>query len=144
MQQKIISMLVGGIVLLTPLIPNVSWAQPTPSDPISTLVGIELTQQQETQLTQIRTQTRSQIENILTPEQRNQFKAALERREGIRSAIRVMNLSAAQKTQLQSIFQTTRSQLTSLLTPEQKRQLIQSLRAQNTSGRAARMMQILP
>lgn len=85
--------------------------------------GLELTQQQRTQMEQIHRNTRSQMEAILTPEQKQRFQAALEQRQGMRSAIAAMNLSPEQQTQLRNIIQSARTQKDAILTSEQKQQL---------------------
>lgn len=85
--------------------------------------GLELTQEQQNQMQQIRRNTRSEIEAILTSEQKQQFQAALEQRRGMRSAIAAMNLSPEQQTQLRNIMQSAKAQKDALLTSEQKQQL---------------------
>lgn len=85
--------------------------------------ALELTQQQRTQMEQIHRNTRSQMEAILTPEQKQQFQAALEQRRGMRGAIAAMNLSPEQQTQLRNIMQSARTQKDAILTSEQKQQL---------------------
>lgn len=90
--------------------------------------GIELTQQQQNQLEQINRNTRSEIEAILTPEQREQFQAAFEQGRGMRSAIAALNLSPEQQTQVREVMLSARTQREALLTSEQKQQL-QELRS---------------
>jgi Spy/CpxP family protein refolding chaperone len=126
MKLKLISLLAGGVVLLTPFSKPV-WAQPEFNLPI--MAGVELTQPQEAQLTQIRLQTRQQIQKLLPVEQRNQFKVAMEQGKGLRQAIAAMNLSPDQQTQLRSIFQSARKQMAGVLTPQQKQRLMQNLRS---------------
>jgi Spy/CpxP family protein refolding chaperone len=127
MKLKLMSMLVGGIVLMTPFISRTTWAQPRSTEPLPIMAGVELTQQQESQLAQIRRQIRTEIENILSTEQRNQFKATWQQGEGLRSAIAAMNLTPEQKTQLREVFQSTRSRFANTLTPEQRQRLRQNL-----------------
>ena len=85
--------------------------------------AIELTQEQRTQMEQIYRNTRSQMEAILTPEQKQSFQAALEQRRGMRGAISAMNLSPEQQTQLRNIMQSARTQKDAILTSQQKQQL---------------------
>lgn len=85
--------------------------------------AIELTQQQRTQMEQIYRNTRSQMEAILTPEQKQRFQAALEQRQGTGVAIAAMNLSPEQQTQLRNIMQSARTQKDAILTSQQKQQL---------------------
>ena len=67
--------------------------------------GVELTQTQKDQMEQIRRDTRAQIEQLLTPQQREQFKTAMQNRQGGRAAFAAMNLSPEQQTKMQTIIQ---------------------------------------
>lgn len=129
MKRKLMTMLAGGLILITPFIAKAGWAQSAANAPFPIMNGVELSQQQEAQLQQVRLQTRAQIEQILTPEQRNQFKASLERGEGIQKAIAAMNLSTEQKSQLQTVFRSAREQFGNTLTPEQKQQIRSNVRS---------------
>jgi periplasmic protein CpxP/Spy len=126
-QQKLLATVAGMVVLVSPFTSTTAKAQSANDVPI--LSGIELTQSQENQFAQLRSQVRSQIEAILTPEQIAQFKASLEQRQGLRAAIASMNLSQNQKQDLRRIFQSSRTQVNSTLTPEQKQQLRKNIRA---------------
>jgi periplasmic protein CpxP/Spy len=133
LKHRLITVFAGAVMLLSPLAASTVHAQ----TPI--LSGVEITQEQDAKLAQIRSQTRSQIQAVLTPDQISQFKTALEQNQGLRKAIASMNLSADQKTQLRSIFQSTRTQLTSTFTPEQRQQLRQNVMSQlrQTFGKSA-------
>jgi hypothetical protein len=91
------------------------------------LAQLNLTQVQTVQLKQVSIQVRTQLNQILTTEQRQQFKAALVRGSSVQGAIAAMNLSTEQKAQVRQVMQSTRPQLNSILTAEQKQQLRQSL-----------------
>ncbi|MBW4519292.1 MAG: Spy/CpxP family protein refolding chaperone [Scytolyngbya sp. HA4215-MV1] len=135
MKRSLIAILAGALVLVSPLVGTVVRAESLPVQSFSAqelpvLQGINLTPQQQAQLTQIRTQTRSQIQQILSTEQRNQFKSALEQGQGLQPAIAAMNLTPTQKTQLREVFRNARTQMSSTLTPEQKQQLLRNLRSQ--------------
>jgi Spy/CpxP family protein refolding chaperone len=84
---------------------------------------VELTPKQKAQLTQIRKNTRSQIESILTPKQQGQYKAAIEGNKEPQAAIAALNLSQNQKKELRQILQSERQQVSSILTPEQQQQM---------------------
>ncbi|WP_052754501.1 hypothetical protein [Calothrix sp. 336/3] len=120
----------GTSLLLTPLMGNPANAQ----SKIQIPMGVEFTPQQEAQFTQIRLQTRNQIQNILTEQQREEFKAAIARGEGVRKAIANLNLSPEQKTQLQELFKSVHTQVANTLTPEQKQQIRQNLRSRFLQG----------
>jgi len=91
------------------------------------LAQLNLTQAQKVQLKQVSAQVRTQLNQILTAEQRQQFKAALVQGSSAQGAIAAMNLSAEQKAQVRQVMQSTRPQLNSILTAAQKQQLRQSL-----------------
>lgn len=97
--------------------------------------GLQLTEQQKARLAEIRRSTRTQIERILTPQQREQLKAAMQNRQDRRDAFAAINLSSEQKTQLQSIMRSARSQSEAVLTPQQREQIRQYIqrRQQRTS-----------
>jgi Spy/CpxP family protein refolding chaperone len=127
MKQKLLATVAGLVVLVAPFTATTAKAQSANDFPI--LSGIELTQSQEEQFAQLRSQVRTQIEGILTPEQITQFKTSLEQRQGLRTAIASMNLSQSQKQDLRSIFQSARTQVSNTLTPAQKQQLRENIRA---------------
>ena len=129
MKHKLIALMAGGMMLATPFLTGIAQAKPA-LDQLPILSGVEFTEQQTNEFNQLRSQTRSQLERTITPEQRSQLFAALQSGKGIREAIAAMNLSPEQKTQLRQVFQSTRQQVSSTLTPQQKRQLMQNLRNQ--------------
>ncbi|MBW4667885.1 MAG: P pilus assembly/Cpx signaling pathway, periplasmic inhibitor/zinc-resistance associated protein [Cyanomargarita calcarea GSE-NOS-MK-12-04C] len=92
-----------------------------------------LTDAQKTQLKEIRENSKSQIEAILTPAQREQLKTAIqsgERKRGFAS----LNLTSEQKTQIREIKQSSRQKMEAVLTPEQQEQLKQ-MRQNRPQGR---------
>jgi Spy/CpxP family protein refolding chaperone len=100
---------------------------------------LNLTQAQKDQMAAIRKDTRSQIDAILTPDQRDKFKAAMESRQGRRNAIASMNLSEDQKTQLRTIRESAKSKMQAVLTDQQRQQLqqkIQQWRQQRNQNQA--------
>ena len=102
-----------------PQVPN----QPKP-------LGVELTQQQKTQMNEIRRDTRARIEKLLTPQQQEQFKTALQSRQGGQAAFAAMKLSPEQQNQLQGILQSAQARAEAILTPEQRQQLQQNFQQQ--------------
>lgn len=128
MKLNLVPLLASAILLVIPLKAQIASAQSRPAEIFPILSGVELTEQQQSQIGQIRVEVRSQIQGILREEQRNRFKASLEQGEGIRKAIAAMNLTPEQATQLRQVFQSARSQYTSILTQEQKQKLRQNIR----------------
>ena len=133
MKLKLMPMLVGAIALTLAATPLAVKAQANTSGQLLIAEGqrqgrweaLNLTQEQKDQMAQIRQQTRSQIEALLTQEQRDQFKAAMESNQGRREALKAMNLSDAQKTQMRAIKESAKSKMEAILTQEQRQQLQQ-------------------
>lgn len=89
------------------------------------MANINLTEEQKSQIEQINKDTRTQMENVLTQEQKQQLQSAMKNRKDPRAALANLSLSDAQKTQLQEIMQSAQSQIEAILTEEQREQLQQ-------------------
>lgn len=152
MKLRFIPMLAGAIALTLAAAPFVANAQAItpPSQRLLLAQGKEdgkgkweqlnLTQQQQDQLAQIRQQTRAQIEALLTPEQRQQYQALRENNQGRRGGLRSLNLTEEQRTQVRQIMESSKSQSQAVLTPEQQAQLEQ-MRQQWRQQRQQRQQQ---
>lgn len=105
-----------------------------------------LTDAQKSQLQQIRRNTRSQIEAVLTAEQKAQLQAAKQQaqqggqRQGYKKVWQSLNLTDAQKSQIQAIKNSSRQQMDAVFTPEQKAKL-QQMRQNRQQNRARRNAQ---
>ncbi len=88
---------------------------------------LDLPPEQQTQLVNLRRDSRSQIQAILQPEQRQQFITAWQQGGGFRDAVAAMNLTDAQQQQIQEVFQSSRTQARALLTESQRQELRQIL-----------------
>ncbi|MBW4513478.1 MAG: P pilus assembly/Cpx signaling pathway, periplasmic inhibitor/zinc-resistance associated protein [Scytonematopsis contorta HA4267-MV1] len=88
---------------------------------------LNLTQEQRTQIEAIKRETRSQIEGILTPEQRQQAQTAWNNNGGDKpkNGLRNLNLSDEQRTQVREIMRSSKEKMEAVLTDEQKEQLRQ-------------------
>lgn len=95
-----------------------------------------LSEQQKTQMQEIRRNTRTQIEAILTPEQKQQLQAAKQARVGQtqqetgqgqrpKRGFASLNLTEEQKTKMREIKESEKNQIQAILTPEQRQQLQQ-------------------
>ncbi len=84
---------------------------------------ISLTQQQQTQIEQIRAKVRKQIEQVLTKEQNAQIKAALSAGKPAREAFAALKFTRQQQTQLQQIMMRSQQQMEAVLTPAQRAEL---------------------
>ncbi len=88
---------------------------------------IELTQQQQAQLTPIVDNTRRQIEALLTAEEKQQISAALANGDSFQTALSAIELPPDRQAKLRSIVQMAGLQAASILTPQQREQLRQNL-----------------
>jgi len=137
MKLKLMSMLGGAIALTVAAAPLAVKAQPSqPSQPVPGIGaqnrpgpggGVQLTQQQREKLLQIRRDTSAQMQKILTPEQQNKLKAALQSGQDRRAAVAAMNLTPQQQEQIRKIRQSANSQVESILTPQQRQQIQQNI-----------------
>ncbi|CAN1209197.1 Spy/CpxP family protein refolding chaperone [Tumidithrix helvetica PCC 7403] len=144
MKLKLIPILTGAIAALSIATPTIVLAQSMPGSPTSgdrmmaphpgggghmMPPDLGLTEQQKTQLDQIRKSTRSQIEGIVTPEQKQQVKTAIANGEDMKDAMDTI-LSTEQKAQIRSIMQASRKQMQAVLTPEQQQKMRQHMQQQ--------------
>lgn len=117
-------------MLTSPLTTTVVQAQTVPLvQMFPALAGVSLTPEQQTQLQQLSQQTLPEVENILTPEQRFQFQAALASGKGVRAALLSVNPSSQQQNQIRDLLQSKKNQITKTLTPQQKWQVMQNVRS---------------
>ncbi|HEY9639855.1 MAG TPA: Spy/CpxP family protein refolding chaperone, partial [Coleofasciculaceae cyanobacterium] len=94
---------------------------------------LNLTEDQQAQLKQIRENTRNQVENVLTAEQQQQLQAAIAQGQERPEAFRALNLTEAQRIQRHDILKAARQQAKAVLTAEQQQQIrdfMQSHRSQ--------------
>jgi Spy/CpxP family protein refolding chaperone len=143
MKLKLMPMLVGGVAALaliaTPFVlkahantseqPLLAQAQRQSQ---GRYAGLDLTQEQQDKIAQIRRETRSQIEALLTPEQQEQLKALRQnnrqqQREAFRAAREAVNLSDTQIAQMREIRKSARTEMQAILTPQQQEQLRQNM-----------------
>jgi Spy/CpxP family protein refolding chaperone len=95
-------------------------------------VNLNLTDDQKAQLKQIRESSRSQIEAILTPEQKAQLETAKQQRQAgqrgqkSRGMWAALNLTADQKAQIKAIRQDAKQKMDAVFTAEQRQQLEQA------------------
>lgn len=89
---------------------------------------LNLTPEQEAQLSQIREDSRSQIESLLTPAQQEQFQIVVESAEQMRQAMSALNLTEEQRDDIRGIMRSARDQGADVLTEEQRAQLRETLR----------------
>lgn len=108
-------------------------AQNQPSNPPEGLPNktrLNLTDEQRTQMRQIREETRSQMDSVLTAEQREKLKAAVGQGQGqgrrnMRDVMSQLNLTQEQKDRIKQIQESSRQRMQSIFTPEQMQQMQQ-------------------
>ncbi|MBW4690509.1 MAG: hypothetical protein KME27_01945 [Lyngbya sp. HA4199-MV5] len=125
-----------ALSLVTPMLPVGAQSPAPAADQYQKRgVNLNLTDEQKAQLKQIRESTRSQIDAVLTPEQKAQLAAAKQQRQEGQPGQRAkkargvwasLNLTADQKTKIQAIRQDAKQQMDTVLTPEQRQQLEQA------------------
>lgn len=93
---------------------------------------LDLSEAQQSQIDAIRANTRSEVEAVLTAEQRSTLAATLGEDGNFRHALREVDLSEDQRTEIRSIMEGTRDEIGEVLTDDQKEQLQQAM--QNRRG----------
>lgn len=86
---------------------------------------LDLTEEQKTKLQEVQENYRSQIDDILTSEQKDELKAEMESGKKPREVISNLELSSEQKEKMQELRKSQREEISSILTPEQKQKLKQ-------------------
>lgn len=84
---------------------------------------LNLTDAQQAQFQEIRRDTRAQIADVFTEDQRQSFREGLEAGEPFPMVIQSLNLSDEQHDQLRSIMETSMERRRNVLTEEQREQL---------------------
>ena len=128
---KIIPVILSTALMVTPLaaVPIAQAQHSEIAQVFPALAGINLSEAQLSQLEQLRSQGRSQVDAIVSSEQQQSFFNALQSGQGLRSAVSAANLSEAQRTQVRSILSESRNEASQVLTVTQKQQILQNIRA---------------
>ena len=132
---KLMPFLAGAIALTVASFPSavkaepsqLAQAAPNQSQAKPQLAGVEITPQQQEQLAKLSRDTRAQIEAVLSPQQQEQFKTAMQSRQAPQNTFANMNLSTEQQNQLQGIMQTAQTRAEAILTPEQRQKIQQNM-----------------
>jgi Spy/CpxP family protein refolding chaperone len=119
-------------IVMTPVVvkaqsPTASFSALTQLFPI--LSGVELTAQQKIQIAELATDTQSQLEQIVTPDQRDKFRATLSSGKGFDEAFAAMNITPDQQSKVQSLMLSTRTKLVSTFTQEQRQKILENVRS---------------
>lgn len=112
----------GGLIALSLLGASLSLVKPVHAERGQRgnyLEQLNLSADQSAQIEAIHTNSRRQMEAVLTPEQR----AAVDSSESPRRAMRSRNLTDEQRSQIKAIRDTTRTEINAVLSAEQQQQL---------------------
>ncbi|MBD1211731.1 MAG: P pilus assembly/Cpx signaling pathway, periplasmic inhibitor/zinc-resistance associated protein [Dolichospermum circinale Clear-D4] len=146
MKLKILSLLAGTLSLTLITTPFTVQAQDNPPLPQpdqelqarGPFKHLNLNSEQKAKMKEIHTNTRAQIDAILTPEQKNQLKTAMEKRKAERqqrqrqhqerrekkgNIFQSLNLTDKQKDQIKQIHESERQKMQAVLTPQQQAQM---------------------
>jgi len=114
---------VGSAAPVSPATSQIASADRTPLWEISE--QLNLTAEQQAQIANLRRNTRTQIQSILRPDQRQRFLTAWQQGGSFRDSMAAMNVTAEQRQQMRELAQSTRSQARALLTDAQRQELRQ-------------------
>ncbi|GAX44381.1 hypothetical protein NIES4075_53990 [Tolypothrix sp. NIES-4075] len=146
MKSKNLSLIAGAIALSLTAVPFSVKAETSKSAPIQLAqnppakppaqrgIQIQLTPQQQTEFRKIDNGIRDQVQKLMTPQQLQQIKTAMESGKSGREAFAAVNFTPEQQAQLQKIFITSQQQKEALLTADQKAQLARFRQQNGNSG----------
>ena len=144
MKFKNLSLIAGAFALTLTAVPFSVNAETTKSAPIQLAqnppaqppaqrgIQIKLTRQQQAEFRKIDNGIRDQVQKLMTPQQLQQIKTAMESGKSGREAFGAINLTSEQQAEFQKIYITSQQQKEALLTRDQKAQLAR-FRQQNAS-----------
>jgi periplasmic protein CpxP/Spy len=109
---------------LAQTLPSKAPAQRTPAQK-APAQDLKLTEQQRTQITEIRRKTGEEVQKVLSEDQKKKIQTAIDSGKAPRQAFAEIKLSQDQQSKLQGIIQTSQAKMEAVLTEEQKLQLRQ-------------------
>jgi periplasmic protein CpxP/Spy len=84
---------------------------------------LNLTSEQQAKMKQMRAETRTEMEKILTAEQKGKLRAMKDNKGGMRQGWKELNLTPEQKTKIKALHESQQAKLKAMLTPEQQAQM---------------------
>lgn len=126
MKHILVAMFACAIIVFNLVVAGIAQAQPITAISFPSLQLAKLTEPAETKdlMTLLKTEIIPRIENVLTPEQREQFKIAVGDGTPFRKAFKSLMLTPEQKTQLKAVFKDLpKKDAFASLTPAQKQEL---------------------
>ncbi|HBB31878.1 MAG TPA: hypothetical protein DDZ80_26365 [Cyanobacteria bacterium UBA8803] len=138
MKIKLLPLLAGIAAMALTAIPMIVKAQPANLPVLpglqEVISNLNLTEEQQAQFAQIRSETQAKLENVLTAQQKNTLQAAIAQGKPLRQAMASLNLTPEQKTEIRSILQSARQQGRDIVTEEQRQQLRQEMQSRRGQG----------
>ncbi|AFY58005.1 hypothetical protein Riv7116_5637 [Rivularia sp. PCC 7116] len=92
---------------------------------VPSIPGIEFSDEQKEKLKEVNQEARSRMSEILTSEQQDDLRAAVDAGTNPQEAIKTLNLSNKQKNNLEKVQKWQRKQVLGILDNEQKRKIMQ-------------------
>lgn len=96
--------------------------------------GLNLTEKQKTRLEQIHENTRSQLDQILTSEQKSKLQQGMQSGENPRQLMQSLNLSQDQKDKLKQAMKSEHQQMDNVLTTKQKQAISTWMKQHHPQG----------
>jgi LTXXQ motif family protein len=131
MKYRLLTAITTGLLMTTSIAfsPMITNASPL-ANTFPALQGIELTSEQERQLTELSNQTLIEVRSVLSPQQRVKFDRSLAKGVGLKKSLMVTGLSLSQKLKMRNILAPKQQQLEAILTPAQQQQARNNANAQ--------------
>lgn len=130
MKLKKLSLLASAIAIGFSIIPLTANAQVSSNAPQkisqasqTSPPDLKLSQQQIQEITKIRSDTRTQIQNVLTDQQRKKIQTDLQAGKNARQVFASIQFTQQQQTQLRNIMVKSQQDMENVLTPAQKKTL---------------------
>ncbi len=117
---------ISAIAITTAVLAEVTTIPATRMFP--SLVGIKLTNQQESRLNQLSSNLLNQARGMLNPQQKTQIERGLQQGKSLKDIMPSLNLSLPQMLKLQQMANFAQGQIPKILTPKQEQQRQQNIR----------------
>jgi Spy/CpxP family protein refolding chaperone len=90
---------------------------------------LNLTPDQVTKLRDLKTRTRTQLDGVLSADQKATIKATLQAKKGMKAALQAANVTEAQRNDMKKIRQDSKTALAQILTPDQLTKMKEKMKA---------------
>ncbi len=127
--KPMLAAIISLAVLSTPVVVKADTPTSAPGSPTSEqsppspFANLNLSQQQQQQISQIQSDTDSKIQQVLTSNQQDQLAQQTQAGKKRWEAFKSLNLSQQQKQQIKQLRKSAKQQMAAVLTPEQRQEL---------------------